>query len=115
MKKKFFTKKVSSIACLSISMKCLIVKYVLFHGEKSMFCVFSASLNKESNIPKMETLAKSNFLFKNDILCKNEFKFYSNSFCYFPQLDRKLKKEVELIHAGHMDSQLKELLADITL
>ncbi|KAF6739366.1 Bromodomain-containing protein 8 [Oryzias melastigma] len=28
---------------------------------------------------------------------------------------RKLKKEVELIHAGHMDSQLKELLADITL
>uniref|UniRef100_A0A3P9LBU2 Bromodomain-containing protein 8 n=1 Tax=Oryzias latipes TaxID=8090 RepID=A0A3P9LBU2_ORYLA len=28
---------------------------------------------------------------------------------------RKLKKEVELIHAGHMDSQLKELWSDITL
>ncbi|XP_004073689.1 bromodomain-containing protein 8 isoform X1 [Oryzias latipes] len=28
---------------------------------------------------------------------------------------RKLKKEMELIHAGHMDSQLKELWSDITL
>ncbi|XP_059202006.1 bromodomain-containing protein 8 isoform X2 [Centropristis striata] len=28
---------------------------------------------------------------------------------------RKLKKEVDLIQTGHMDSQLKELLADITL
>lgn len=54
-----------------------------FMGKNLCFVFFSASLSKESNIPKMETLAKSNFLFKNDILCKNEFKLYSKFFLLF--------------------------------